>query len=155
MDYDPILSNLYVGSHPRTPQDVDELKSAGITAVLNVQSDDDIHYLGIDWPSLQSHYFAVGLEARRYRIQDFDDADLRDKLPGAVDELKDLLGNEHTVFVHCSAGINRSPSIIICYLHWHQDRDLDEAERHVRRCRSCDPVMEVIRQATRDRLRGS
>jgi protein-tyrosine phosphatase len=151
VDYDQILPNLYVGSHPRWPEDIDTLKAAGITAVLNVQSDDDCHYLNIDWSSLQTHYFAVGLEARRFRIQDFDDADLRGKLPGAVDELSDLLGKGHTVFVHCSAGINRSPSVVICYLHWCEARDLDDAERHVRRCRSCNPVMDVIRLATRDR----
>jgi protein-tyrosine phosphatase len=153
MDVDPILPNLRVGSHPDTTDDIDRLKAAGMTAVLNVQSDDDCEYLGIDWSRLHAHYFAVGLEVRRVRIQDFDDADLRDKLPQAVEELNDLIGKGHTVFVHCSAGINRSPSVIICYLHWVEGWSLDEALSHVRNCRACDPVREVIRLATADRRR--
>jgi protein-tyrosine phosphatase len=88
------------------------------------------------------------------RIQDFDDDDLRDKLPAAVEGLSELLENGHTVLVHCSAGINRSPSVAICYLHWIEGRDIYDVERHVRRCRSCDPVMEVIRLATQDRKRA-
>ena len=68
--------------------------------------------------------------------------------------LAELLEGRHTVFVHCTAGVNRSPSLIICYLHWVQGWDLDEAAKHVRKCRSCSPVMEVIQLATRDRQRG-
>lgn len=150
MDYDQILANLYVGSHPATAEDIDELKSVGITAVLNVQSDDDCQYLGICWSELQADYDAAGVELCRVPIQDFDGADLRDKLPGAVEELKRLLNSGHTVFVHCSSGINRSPCVVICYLHWGKGRELEDAARHVRGCRSCDPVMEVVRLATED-----
>ena len=153
MDFDQILPNLYVGSHPHTSDDIDELKAAGVDAVLNVQSDDDCEHLGIDWSRLCAHYFALGLTTRRVQIQDFDDDDLRNRLPEAVRVLDELLKEGHTVFVHCSAGVNRSPSVVICYLHWVQGLELDEAENQVRRCRSCSPVIEVIRLATRDRLR--
>ena len=154
MDYNQILPKLFVGAHPNNADDIDELKSAGITAVLNLQSDDDFQYLGIGWSRLHAHYFALGMEVRRVPVQDFNDDDLRNKLPQAVQTLSELLEGGHTVFVHCSAGVNRSPSVIIGYLHWVQGWNLDEAEKQVRRCRSCSPVMEVIRLATRDRQRG-
>ena len=134
--------------------DIDQLKLVGITAVLNLQSDDDFEYLRIGWSRLHACYFASGVEVRRFPIQDFNDDDLRDKLPQAVQALTELLEGGHTVFVHCSAGVNRSPSVMICYLHWVQGWNLDEAEKQVRRCRSCSPVMEVILLATRDRQRG-
>ena len=73
-------------------------------------------------------------------------------LPSAVDELAGLLKANHKVYVHCSAGVNRSPSVIICYLHWIEGWDLDKAEQHVRDHHNCDPVMHVIRQASDDRL---
>ena len=154
MDYDQILPQLFVGAHPDGGDDIDELKSAGITAVLNVQSDDDLHYLDIDWPDLHARYFALGMEVRRVPIQDFNADELRNELPQAVQVLTELLEAGHTVFVHCSAGVNRSPSVIICYLHWVQGWNLEEAEDQVRRCRSCSPVMEAIQLATRDRQRG-
>ena len=151
MNYDRILPNLYVGSYPDTTEDIDRLKAEGITAVVNLQSDDDCRYLGIDWQRLQAHYDQVGVVVRRVRIQDFNDDDLRARLPVAVEELDELLQEGHTAYIHCSAGINRSPSAVICYLHWLQDWDLEDAERHVRSSRSCDPVMDVVRLATRDR----
>jgi protein-tyrosine phosphatase len=151
MDYSQILPNLFVGSHPDDADDVEALKGAGITAVLNLQSEDDFEYLGIGWSRLHACYFAAGIEVRRVPVQDFDDDDLRNKLPEAVQALKELLDHGHTVFVHCSAGVNRSPSTVICYLHWEQGSDLDEAVKQVRTCRNCSPVMEVIQLATRDR----
>lgn len=154
MDYSQILPNLFVGSHPDDADDVEALKAAGITAVLNLQSEDDFNYLGIGWSKLHACYFARGIEVRRVAVQDFDDDDLRNKLPEAVQALKELLDLGHTAFVHCSAGVNRSPSTVICYLHWVQGYDLDEAVRLVRNCRSCSPVMDVIRLATGDRKRS-
>ena len=151
MDYNQILPNLFVGSHPDDADDVEALKSAGITAVLNLQSEDDFEYLGIGWSRLHACYFASGVEVRRVPIQDFNDDDLRNKLPEAVQALTELLDHGHKVFVHCSAGVNRSPSTVICYLHWVQGCDLDDAVKQVRNCRSCSPVMDVIQLATRDR----
>ena len=83
MDHSQILPNLFVGSHPDDADDIDELKSAGITAVLNLQSEDDFEYLGIGWSRLSASYFAAGIEVRRFPVQDFDDDDLRNKLPQA------------------------------------------------------------------------
>jgi protein-tyrosine phosphatase len=151
VNFDQILPDLYVGSYPATTDDIEELKTEGITAVVNLQSDDDCWHLQIDWPRLEAHYADVGMEVRRVKIQDFQDDDLRAKLPHAVNQLHGLIENGHTAYVHCSAGINRSPSTVICYLHWMKDWELDDAQIHVCSSRSCDPVMEVIRLATQDR----
>ena len=115
-----------------------------------MQSDDDHDYLGLDWSELQTQYAALGIDARRVPIRDFDDYELRDKLPDAVRALDEMLAGGRIAFVHCTAGINRSPSIVICYLHWILEWDLEEAERHVRRCRQCDPVMDIVRLASAD-----
>ena len=37
-------------------------------------------------------------------------------IPKAVSWLKEVIG-DHTVLVHCNAGIGRSPSIVVCYLY--------------------------------------
>ncbi len=151
MNFDQILPTLYVGSYPATTEDIDRLKTTGITAVVNVQSDDDCYHLSIDWPNLQAYYEQVGLEVHRVKVQDFHDEELRARLPDVVAQIQHALEQGHTVYVHCSAGVNRSPSAVICYLHWIQGWSLEDAQQHVCSARMCDPVMSVVRQATADR----
>lgn len=149
MELDQILPKLYVGSYPRY-DDIDILKRYGITAVLNVQSDEDFEFLGLDWSEMRARYFALDIEVRRVPITDFDDDELRGKLPEAVRVLSELVDEKHDVFVHCNAGANRSPSVVIGWLSWKQGWSLDEAERHVTSCHRCAPVMDVVRRAGRD-----
>jgi protein-tyrosine phosphatase len=130
------------------------LKSAGITAVLNLQTQDDFDYHSVCWSDVRAIYFAKHMDVRRVPIRDFDDNDLREKLPAAVSVLAELMDSGHTCYVHCNVGVNRSPSTVICFLHWMLGWTIDDAEMHVRRCRDCSPVMEVIRTASRDHRRG-
>jgi len=150
MDVSKILPNLYVGSHPACKSDIDGLKDAGITAVLNVQTDNDFRYLGSDWPSQRAYYFAQRLEIRRVPIRDFDEDALRDNLSRAVGALHRLLQEGHVVFVHCTAGANRAPTVVIAYLHWVRQRSLEEAEQFVQGRHPCMPVTGVIRLAAWD-----
>ena len=60
----------------------------------------------------------------------------------------------HTVYVHCNAGINRSPSTVVAYLHWIEGMGLDEALDYVISQRPCDPYRDVIQGTTEDRAAG-
>ncbi|SRR5208282_5760960 len=154
MDVSQILPNLCVGSFPKSPEDIDRLKKDfGITAVLNVQTDDDMAYWGVNWHRLVSYYRESGIEVRRVQVEDFNPGDLRRQLPECVEVLDELLRQGHMVYVHCNMGINRSPSIVIAYLQWIQGLDLDKATVHVLQCRSCDPYVDVIELAGEDRTR--
>ena len=62
----------------------------GITAVLNVQTDEDMTHYGIIWHRLESHYRSVGIDVRRIPVRDFDPDDLRGKLPMCVELLDEL-----------------------------------------------------------------
>jgi protein-tyrosine phosphatase len=150
MEINQILDNLHVGSCPETFEDVKTLVGRGITAVVNLQSDRDFHNHRIDWPALEAAYLAHQVDARRVPITDFDDNHLRERLPVAVRIVSELADAKHVVLVHCNVGINRSPSTVICYLHWILGWTLEEAEAHVRKSRYCSPVMEVVRLATSD-----
>jgi len=152
MDLDQVSPRIFLGSCPRTPPNIDRLGDEfGITAVLNVQTDEDFPYWEIDWDELEGHYRASGIEIRRVPVRDFDQDDLRRRLPTCAAALDELLHAGHTVFVHCSAGVNRSPSTVIAYLHWIEGWELDEAVAHVTSRRDCDPYVEAIRLATGDR----
>ena len=52
----------------------------------------------------------------RCPLRDFDPADQRRGLPTAVRGLYGLLRQGHRVYVHCTAGINRSPRVVLAYL---------------------------------------
>jgi len=155
MDFDQILPQLFVGYCPLEPADVDALKKAlGITAVLNLQTDEDFAFWGINWQEMEAAYGRLGIEVRRVPVQDFNREDLRQRLPVCVQALDELLRADHTVYVHCTAGMNRSPSTVVAYLHWVRGMDLDEAVNYVKERRDCDPYVEVIRLATEDRAAG-
>ena len=151
MDCDQISPCLLVGTCPIDATDVDELGRLGVTAVLNVQTDADLAVWGIRWDALEAQYRASNIDARRVPIRDFDPDALRRSLPKCVEVLDEFVRGGHTVYVHCTAGINRSPSTVISYLHWIEGQDLDEAVAHVTQCRCCDPYVEAIRLATQDR----
>ena len=108
-------------------------------------------YWGIDWCTLETHYCKLKIEVRRLPVRDFDPDDLRRYLPECVKVLDALLKQGHNVYVHCSMGVNRSPSIVIDYLTWIKGLSLGEAYDHVTQIRSCDPYVEAIRLAGEDR----
>jgi len=148
MDHNQILPRIFVGSYPGTTQEIDRLKQdLGITAVLNLQTDEDADYLNLDWPQLQAHYSQLGIGLRQVPVRDFDAADLQKNLPDCVRALDQLLQAGHTVYAHCTLGIGRSPSVVVAYLHWVQGWDLHRAVDHLSSCRSCSPNVEVIRLA--------
>ncbi len=152
MDVSSILPNLFVGPSPQSPQDIDQLKlDQKISAVLNVQTDDDMAYWGIDLATLETHYRKLKIEVQRIPVRDFDPDDLRRHLPECVKALDALLKLGHKVYVHCSMGVNRSPSIVIAYLTWIGGWDFEAAYDHVTRIRSCDPYVEAIQLAGEDR----
>jgi protein-tyrosine phosphatase len=149
MNLDQVLPNVFVGSHPATTADIDQLKHEfGITAVLTIQTDEDLAYLRVDWPCLAAHYRAAGIEIRRVPVRDFDREDLRRNLPQCVAALDELLRAGHTVYVHCTAGMGRAPTTVIAYLAWKQDWQLEKAVEHVGGCRLCVPNVQAIRMAT-------
>lgn len=143
-----IKPQLYIGTYPQNPVDLDRLKSGPkITAVLNLQTDDDIRELGIDWPRIEKGYLDRDIFCRRWPITDFSPQDLAQKLEGAATQLHQLIDAGHCVYVHCTAGVGRAPAAVIGYLTWHQGMELDEAYRFVRDQRACDPYFDAIRTA--------
>ena len=148
MHISPILKNkLLIGSCPMTAGDIGQLKAEGITAVLNLQTDEDLRVREIDWPSMEDAYRETGIEIRRFPIADFSPQDMRRKLRACVGVLAGLIRAGRVVYVHCNAGINRSPTVAVAYLHWIEKWELMAAYAHVMSCRPCDPYVQEIRMA--------
>ena|SRR5262249_51020130 len=81
MDYTKIIDHLYLGSCPRTNSDIATLHRAGLSAVLNFQTDEDQVYASIDWPRVQVSYRSHGVEVRRVPVRDSFPKDFTAKLP--------------------------------------------------------------------------
>lgn len=148
MDYHQILPNVCVGVFVGTAAEADLLQLAGVTAILSLQTDEDLKRLEVDWPALVAHCQSVGLELRRVPIRDFDGEDLQRHLRKAVAVLRELLAVGHTVYLHCTAGVGRSASVLIAYLHWFEGYALEAAYARVDRCRACSPNLDAIRLAS-------
>lgn len=142
-----IEPNLFIGSHPQNAVDFDRLRrQIGVTAVLNLQTDEDLHRLGLRPDAIERACHERDLVLRRWPVTEFDEEALATLVEGAVAALDDLLNAGHRVYLHCNAGMERAPSVAIAYLAWRADWLLEDAYRHVTGQRACNPRIEVLRR---------
>ena len=147
INFNQIQPQIFVGTYPQSALDIDRLRMGpGVTAVLNLQTEEDFQVLGVRWERLMERYLEHDLVVQRYPIRDFDRDDLREHLPGVAGLLNDMLAIGHRVYIHCTAGVGRAPAVAIAYLAWHKEWDLERAYEHVREARKCDPYIDVIRE---------
>jgi len=146
LDLDIINGKLLVGSRPEDASDVDQLCKLGVGAVLSLQSDSDLSRTGLSWAALWRLQVEKGLEVHRHSIIDFNPRDLIEKLEEAVDILEGLATRHERVYVHCTAGVNRSPTVCIAWLFMRRGRTVDEAKEEVLRRRTvARPYSQVLK----------
>jgi atypical dual specificity phosphatase len=128
LNWDVVRHDLVIGSCPRSPADLERIHAESmVSAVLSVQHDECLEKLKIDYPRLARHGRALGLLMERSPMRDFDVEDQRRRLPDAVRALRRLIGQGYRVYLHCTAGINRSPLAAVAYLTWVEGQSLDVA----------------------------
>jgi dual specificity protein phosphatase-like protein len=112
--------------------DLPRLRRAGITAVLSLQQP------RIDVPLAAIERMRAACEPRiAYRnmaVHDYDPDALIAALPDVLASLQALIGDGRIVYVHCSEGINRAPSVALAYVIHHERLDVDDALAELRRC---------------------
>lgn len=82
---------------------------------------------GVDWSSLQQTYEESGVSLKHLPIIDVDPEDLADKIADAAKALKNLTAGGRKVYIHCTAGRNRSPNVLMYYLWRYEQMDLRDA----------------------------
>ncbi|KAK4488499.1 hypothetical protein RD792_004263, partial [Penstemon davidsonii] len=151
MRYSKITEQIYVGSCIQTEEDVEILSNnAGVTAVLNFQSNIEAANWGINSESINEACQKFNILMINYPIRDSDSFDMRKKLPFCVGLLLRLLKKNHRVYVTCTSGFDRSPACVIAYLHWMTDTSLHAAFNFVTGLHSCKPDRPAIAWATWD-----
>jgi len=134
--------HLYIGASVQ-PADIPRLHVAGITAILSLQQ------LGIDVPHAAAERMRRACEPHirfhNVAIHDYDPAAIITAMPETLATLDALIGDGRVVYLHCSEGINRAPSVALAYLVRHERMDVDAALADVRRCDpGAKPYLAVI-----------
>jgi len=144
-----------VGSYPAGPEDYAHLKDAcGVRAVLSVQTDDDLKMWGLSPGAAWRLAMASGLAVERVPIVDFREDALKAGLVGALGVLHALVEEEGVVYLHCTAGVNRSPTLALAYLMLREGWSAAEALERGREARpQIDPYPAVLRWVERERAR--
>ncbi|KAJ7544536.1 hypothetical protein O6H91_09G081700 [Diphasiastrum complanatum] len=136
LNWNHITSHIIVGSCPRSSEDVDHMvDAAGITAILNLQSDLCFEALKIPFEDIRKRAIERAVYLDRVAIRDFDHGDQALMLPQAVRTLNLLLARGFKVYVHCTAGINRATLTVVGYLTFVQGMNLDDAVSMVKSAR--------------------
>jgi atypical dual specificity phosphatase len=119
-----IMDNIWLGSCPQKRLHVLELKALGISAVINLQSLEDVQRLcsGFygsleDIPrALKLVYKEEGLAYIWIPVQDLSSEARVEMLPQVVYLLHGLLKGGHKVYVHCNGGVGRSVAAVAGYM---------------------------------------
>ena len=157
LNWDEILpGQVFVGSCPRSASDVDELvKGTGATAILCLQSDLCLEALQIDWRGVTGRAEELGVLHTRAAVRDFDHGDQAFMLPEAVRLLASLIELGETVYVHCTAGINRASLAVVGYLTFSKGQPLERALGKVRSKRAqANPYVDCWKTVRSKSLEG-
>lgn len=139
---------IYIGPYPQNEDDIEKISEAGITAILNLQTDKDMQHRQVNWGTLFSLYQKRKIVPFRFPIKDFNRKDLTDKLVEAASLLKNLVSEMHRVYVHCTAGMSRAAATVIAYLVLEKSFNVMQAHDYVKSFRAiiC-PDIAAIKQA--------
>lgn len=140
-----VAERLWLGPVPKTPEFIRGLaEDVGVRSLLSVQTDEDLTAVGMNWGLLWSFLMRSGINANRVPIEDFNDDALRAGLSAAVAALQSAMQTGRPVYLHCTAGVNRSTTVAIGWLVRHGGLSLDAAWEQVTTAR---PVAEPNRRA--------
>lgn len=139
-----IQPGLLVGEYP-TPRDAEWLRDEhGVGTVLSLQDDADLASKGLVLADLEGAYAAARVIFHRIPVPDGDERNLAGRLGEIVALLARLRDGDAGVYVHCNAGLNRAPTVVIAYLHMHGGLTLPAARNLVKARRHCLPYMRVL-----------
>lgn len=127
------------------PNDVILLRQMGITTIISLQSPDDLLFCGISEKSIARACADSHIELRRAPVQDFNRVALSERLPHCVNQVENALAGEGArVYLHCTAGVNRAPTVAAALLMCQRGMRAQEAFDFVSARRRCSPYLAVL-----------
>ena len=77
----------------------------------------------------------LGIDEMKISMVDSSESDIGPYLYDATAFIHEAVSSKKTILVHCKAGINRSPIVVIAYLAMNGGMKLNEAIQHVKNAR--------------------
>ena len=148
INFNRIQDQLFVGTCPKSEVDVQRLKQAGISAVVNLQSDRDFVERNVNWPLLENLYYQYDIAAYRAPMIDFDEANIEANLVNVTGTLASAMDAGHRVYLHCTAGMERSPTTAVAWMAWFGGMSLDQAMDTMIEARPSNPYKDILRRLT-------
>ena len=121
---------------------------------MNIQTIEEQNLRAINTGRLKQFYRSHGIKkVVNYPVCDDDDSMLYDQFFQASLKLNEMIQDEQQrVFVHCSSGVVRSPTLVLIYLclfmkhdHWENPH---QVEQFLKKCYSrqynCQPNMQTV-----------
>src|ERR1019366_10080621 len=108
MKCDRVVPRLFVGPAPLDDDDFQQLKALNVTVILSLQTEEDGEEGAIE--SERSAAVEAGISFTNLPVTDFDRLELLWKLPKCVATVERILAAGDTLYLHCTAGVNRSPT---------------------------------------------
>ena len=144
IEFSKITPELFVGTCPRTAIDLNQIRLAGVTGIVSVQTDQDFVTWDIDFEGLKQASYDLELPIARHPIIDFDDADLKKNLLAVVDTVHRMIAVGHRLYLHCTAGQERAPTVAAAYLCRHKGMSARQAVDVLKSERDCLPKLHII-----------
>ncbi|MGH2360857.1 MAG: protein-tyrosine phosphatase family protein [bacterium] len=76
---------------------------------------------------MSERYRTLGMQVHRVEIEGDWPAAVIEVMRRAMTLVRRLIQNGHTVFLHCTAGMNRSPTVALMYLNMIEGMPVEEA----------------------------
>lgn len=146
---DAIEEGLWVARAPRGPEDYALIRGLGVADIVTLQTEDEARSVGLRPDVSFRLALAHGLREHRIGIEDFSPRDLAARTPDAAAVIAGLRARGRSVFVHCAAGLNRSPTVVAAVLAWTRGLDAREACARVVEAHPSHPDPEVVARALR------
>lgn len=112
------MHNIIIGSYPLYEVDVNKMvKNGKVTAVLSLQSDEEMRQRNISENQLKAWYQKHGIHSYvRVPVNDDNLEIYSEHNFQACKALDHLLDKKNRVYIHCTAGLSRSTTVAITYL---------------------------------------
>ncbi|MEM7194513.1 MAG: dual specificity protein phosphatase family protein [Pseudomonadota bacterium] len=144
--FSKILQRLFLGPCPRNVAAISQLVDQNVSSVVNLQSDEDMKAESIDWSSLEAGYNRHGVRIHRIPIVDLDPDDMQIHIDAAIKVVNELYDSGHSIYLHCTAGRERSPTAAIAWLVRYHNHSLSNAVEQVTSRRKCNPYLDMLNQ---------
>lgn len=110
MNFDRITGRLLVGSEPQTASDVGGLVAEGVTLIVDLRTEWHNQYIMQPYPEVRSIWSPTEDDGLYKNSTWFNQA--------VLPMVEGLLSPKTLIYLHCAAGISRSPSMAYAFLRY-------------------------------------